>query len=78
MNGCADQCEAWAGERGNPPFFDSMVDAFAACEMSDGLLGIRLEKASKSASEAYAEFSNYLRDGYLPDATPVDGVGREI
>ncbi|HBO90732.1 MAG TPA: DUF885 domain-containing protein [Acidobacteria bacterium] len=77
VNGCADQCEAWAGERGNPPFFDSMVDAFAACEMSDGLLGIRLEKASKSASEAYAEFSNYLRDGYLPDATPVDGVGRE-
>ena len=54
-----------------------MVDAFDACGISDGLLGIRLEKASKSASKAYAEFSNYLRDAYLTDATPADGVGRE-
>ena len=77
VNGCADQCAVWAGDRNSPPFFDSMVDAFDACGISDGLLGIRLEKASKSASKAYAEFSNYLRDAYLTDATPADGVGRE-
>ncbi|MQG37017.1 MAG: DUF885 domain-containing protein [SAR202 cluster bacterium] len=77
VNGCADQCAVWAGNRNSPPFFDSMVDAFDTCEISDGLLGIRLEKASKSASKAYAEFGSYLRDAYLTDATPFDGVGRE-
>ena len=76
-NGCAEQCETWAGERGNPPFFDSIVNAFAKSEISNGALGTRIGKASVSANDAYAELGKYLRDSYLVDATPIDGVGRD-
>lgn len=76
-NGCAEQCEVWAGSGDNSPFFDSMVNAFAATDITDSALGDRLEKAAASANSEYGEMAEYLRRSYLPDSTPVDGVGKE-
>lgn len=75
--GCADQCDVWAGDGDTRPFFDSLVAAFASGEIKNEILGERIEAAAKSATKAYAEMSRYLRESYLPDATSIDGVGRD-
>jgi uncharacterized protein (DUF885 family) len=77
VNGTAEQCEVWAGEGDNSPFFDSMVNAFAASDVTSDSLAARIEAAAESATTAYGEMGEYLRNTYLPDATPVDGVGRD-
>ena len=77
VNGCAEQCETWAGAGETPPFFDSLVNALAASDINDGSLNTRIEDAAAAATEAYGEMAEYLRRSYLPDATPVDGVGRD-
>jgi uncharacterized protein (DUF885 family) len=40
-------------------------------------LRARLEEASRSARQAFADFGDYLEHTYLPDAQADDGVGRE-
>ena len=77
VNGCAEQCGVWAGEGDNAPFFDSLVNALAASNISDDSLSSRIENAAASATEAYDQMGDYLRNTYLPDATEVDGVGRD-
>ena len=77
VNGCAEQCGVWAGEGDNAPFFDSLVNALAASNISDDSLSSRIEDAAASATEAYDQMGDYLRNTYLPDATEVDGVGRD-
>lgn len=77
VNGCAEQCGVWAGEGDNAPFFDSLVNALAASNISDDSLSSRIENAAASATEAYEQMGDYLRNTYLPDATEVDGVGRD-
>lgn len=77
VNGCAEQCGVWAGEGDKAPFFDSLVNALAASNISDDSLSSRIEDAAASATEAYDQMGDYLRNTYLPDATEVDGVGRD-
>ena len=77
VNGTAEQCEAWAGNGDNSPFFDSLVNALAASDINNDSLSTRIENASASATEAYDKMGEYLRESYLPDATSVDGVGRD-
>ena len=77
VNGCAEQCRVWAGEGDNAPFFDSLVNAFAVSNIIDDSLSSRIENAAASATEAYDQMGDYLRNTYLPDATEVDGVGRD-
>ena len=77
VNGCAEQCETWAGSGDNPPFFDSLVNALAASEINDDPLSTRIEDAAAIATAAYCEMAEYLHKSYLPDAIPVDGVGRD-
>jgi uncharacterized protein (DUF885 family) len=77
VNGCAEQCEVWAGGGDNSPFFDSLVNALASSEISDDSLSSRIEDAAASATEAYDQMGDYLRNTYLPDATSIDGVGRD-
>ncbi|MBP39351.1 MAG: DUF885 domain-containing protein [Dehalococcoidia bacterium] len=77
VNGTAEQCEVWAGGGDNSPFFDSLVNALAASDINDDSLIARVEEAAASATEAYDHMGDYLRNTYLPDATPVDGVGRD-
>ncbi|MCZ6538478.1 MAG: DUF885 domain-containing protein [Chloroflexi bacterium] len=76
VNGCAEQCETWSGTGETPPFFDSLVNALAASGINDDSLYTRIEDAAAAATAAYGEMAGYLRDDYMPDATPVDGVGR--
>jgi uncharacterized protein (DUF885 family) len=77
VNGCAEQCETWAGSGDSAPFFDSLVNALAASDVNDGALSERVEDAAASATVVYGEMADYLRKSYLPDATPIDGVGRD-
>jgi uncharacterized protein (DUF885 family) len=77
VKGTAEQCEVWAGGGDTAPFFDSMVNAFAASDISDDSLSSRIEDAAASATEAYDQMGDYLRNSYLPDASPIDGVGRD-
>lgn len=76
-SGCATQCESWSGQGGNQPFFNSLVDAFENSDNAEPGLLKRLQAGAKSASGAYADMAEYLRNEYLKDATPADGVGRE-
>ncbi len=77
VSGTAEQCEVWSGNGGNDPFFDSMIAAFSASDISDDALARRIENAGHLATDAYATMGEYLRNEYLPDATTVDGVGRD-
>ncbi len=77
VNGCAEQCETWAGAGDTPPFFDSLVNTLATSDIRDDSLSARIEDAAFAATNAYGEMAEYLRKSYLPDATPVDGVGRD-
>jgi uncharacterized protein (DUF885 family) len=77
VNGTAEQCEVWSGGGDNAPFFDSLVNALAASDVNSDSLSTRVEEAAAMATEAYDEMGRYLRRTYLPDATPVDGVGRD-
>lgn len=77
VKGTAEQCETWAGAGENSPFFDSLVNAFASSDINDDSLADRIEEAAASATAAYGVMGEYLRETYLPDATPVDGVGRD-
>ena len=52
VNGCAEQCETWAGAGDTPPFFDSLVNALAASDIDDGSLNTRIEDAAAAATEA--------------------------
>ena len=53
------------------------MNALAASDINDDSLIARVEEAAASATEAYDHMGDYLRNTYLPDATPVDGVGRD-
>ncbi len=77
VSGTAEQCEVWAGKGENPPFFESLVNALKASDVDDDALATRVASAAAQATVAYGYMGEYLRETYLPDATPVDGVGRE-
>ena len=77
VSGTAEQCEVWSGQGENAPFFNSMIAAFSSSDINDDALGKRIEDAASSATAAYATMGEYLRNEYIPDATPVDGVGRD-
>ncbi len=77
VNGCAEQCEVWSGAGDNSPFFDSLVNALAASDINSDSLSTRIEDAAASATAAYGDMGEYLRKTYLPDATEIDGVGRD-
>ena len=77
VKGTAEQCEAWAGGGDSSPFFDSLVNALAASDINDDSLSARIEDAAMMATEAYDQMGEYLRYTYLPDASSIDGVGRD-
>jgi len=77
VKGTAEQCEAWAGDGDSSPFFDSLVNALAASDIDNDSLSARIEDAAALATEAYDQMGDYLRNTYLPDASPIDGVGRD-
>jgi uncharacterized protein (DUF885 family) len=70
---CAAQCDAWGGGA-NPSssFFAGFVRRYPG-----GPSAATLDRASGAAAQAYLDLGTWLRQDYLPGATPVDPVGRE-
>ena len=73
--GCIAQIETWVGESGGTPFFQSVAAQAMAIENLPASLKSALADAATNASAAYAEFCDYLRNSYMPHASPTDAVG---
>ncbi|MGO9198408.1 MAG: DUF885 domain-containing protein [Acidimicrobiales bacterium] len=70
---CAAQCAAWGGlEDASSSFFANLVRRYPG-----GPSAAELDQAAGEASRAYLELGAWLREHYVPVATPVDPVGRE-
>ena len=73
VRACAAQCDAWGGlDDSETSFFAGLVRRYTG-----GPSALELEDAAAAASKSYLEFGAWLREHYLPAATPVDPVGRE-
>jgi len=69
----AAQCDTWGGLDGaSSSFFANFVRRYPGGPSAAGL-----DEAARLAALAYLELGAWLREDYLPDATPVDPVGRE-
>ena len=75
--GCIGQIATWIGESGETPFFQSIADEVSTNRDLPESLRSEVTNAAVSASTAYAEFGEYLRDCYLPHARETDAVGAE-
>jgi uncharacterized protein (DUF885 family) len=74
---CAKQCATWSGAAGAPSYFDGLVEAFEASEVSSEGLAGQLRTGAAAANEAFAGFARYLDETYVPAAEPHDPVGRD-
>ena len=77
VHAAATQAATWADQR----WFDSLAAEADAAAPGLGLpatLVQQVRAGADAANAAYAEFARYLRETYLPDASPVDGCGPEI
>ena len=75
--GCADQAHIWSGETDGNSFFGGIADEFGKSGLDSTSLKSDLERAARSANEAYADLANYLRDEYMKSAVYKDGVGHD-
>ena len=75
--GCAEQAQIWSGQSGGNSYFGGLTDQFAESGIDSTTLNADLERAARSANEAYAELARYLRDDYMKSAVVHDGVGGE-
>ena len=74
VQACAAQCDTWGGRVDEQSsYFSSLVRRYPG-----GPSGAELEAAARAAARSYLEFGDWLRTEYLPGATPVDPVGREL
>jgi uncharacterized protein (DUF885 family) len=74
VQACAAQCDTWGGrsdERSS--YFAGLIHRYPG-----GPSDADLEQAARAAARSYLEFGDWLRTDYLPGATPVDPVGREL
>jgi uncharacterized protein (DUF885 family) len=73
---CAEQAATWGGEKPDTePFFVALAGRYQG--NGSGGLRTELDRAARSATEAYAELARFLRDDYAPTADPRDPVGRD-
>jgi uncharacterized protein (DUF885 family) len=73
-----EQCETWAGLRGEPAFFAGF--AAAADDLPEGIdpaLRERLHDAAAAADAGYAEMATFLRTELAPQAPEKDAVGEK-
>ena len=75
--GCAEQAHVWSGQSGGNSYFGGLTDQFAESGIDSTTLKADLERAARSANEAYADLARYLGDEYMKSAVDHDGVGRE-
>jgi uncharacterized protein (DUF885 family) len=71
---CAAQCDTWGGrDDGSSSYFTRLARQYPGGPSADAL-----ERGAGQAARAYLEFGSWLREHYLPGATPVDPVGRDL
>jgi uncharacterized protein (DUF885 family) len=73
----AEQAATYAGSTGAPSFFATLAERASAIEGVSPALRDDLSIGAQRAADAYGGLAAYLRDEYLPAATPTDAVGRE-
>jgi len=61
---------------GDRSFFRTLPDGLRKAGFADGGRGAALSAAVEHACAQFAAFADWLERGYLPAATPKDGVGR--
>ncbi len=75
--GCAEQAHTWSGQSGGTSFFGGIADQFEQTGLEHSTLQSDLERAARSANEAYANLAAYLESDYMNSAVEQDGVGRD-
>jgi uncharacterized protein (DUF885 family) len=71
---CAAQCDTWGGQSDQgSSYFAGLIRPYPG-----GPSAAALEQGARSAARSYLEFGTWLRQQYLPGATPVDPVGRDL
>ena len=75
--GCAEQARTWSGQSGGNSFFDGIADQFEQSGLDNPTLQSDLERAARSANEAYADLAAYLESEYMNSAVDQDGVGHD-
>ena len=75
-SGCAEQALTWSGQPGGGSFFGGLAEQFGESGLDSATLKSDLERASRSANEAYADLAKYLEDEYMRSAVDKDGVGQ--
>ena len=74
---CVQQAETWAGSGDADSYFDGLLKTYDSSGVSNAALRSDLAAAAESASKAYSDTADYLRDDYAPQASEADAVGRE-
>ena len=77
VHGVIEQAKVYSGQGSDPSFFDQLVSAYDATNLTDGALRERLVSAAHDASKAFANFGIFLSENPLNDAKDHDGVGRD-
>ena len=73
MTGVADQLRGWTGKAGsNPSIFNRMVE-----RAPHGALQQELRKRALAATQAFADFADFLESELAPQGAPKEAVGRE-
>jgi uncharacterized protein (DUF885 family) len=68
------QCDTWGGRSDeSDSYFARLVGRYPG-----GPSAAALERGARSAARAYLEFGTWLRERYLPGATPLDPVGPDL
>lgn len=74
----AEQCDTWAGLRGEESFFGRLVAGAEQLPAVDDRLRTALQAGAKAASESYADLAEFLRRELAPKAPAKDAVGAEV
>jgi len=69
--------EQGASAAGESSSFHSLRDRLRASPVANELHAPQLDAAIEAAKQSFAEFNDYLRHEYLPDAAVADGVGAD-
>ncbi|MBT3942861.1 MAG: DUF885 domain-containing protein [Chloroflexi bacterium] len=77
VRGVIEQAKVYSGQGSGQSFFDGLVSAYDATELTDGALRERLANAASDASQAFANFGTFLSDDHINATPDRDGVGRE-
>lgn len=77
VSACATQADTWAGVTGGRGFFADLLARYDEVAPPEPALRARLAAATGAAASAYAGWSDYLRQDYLPRARQDDAVGPE-